>query len=68
MDFRKVIEGVMTYGNYKMLRDSGSTPVELEYFHDHIELEKQYQDKVEPDQLGRDIIDAATCEALGGLQ
>jgi hypothetical protein len=68
MDYRKVIEGVMTYGNYKLMRDSGSTPVELEYFHSHIELEKQYQSGLTPDQLGKDIIDSANCRAVGGLQ
>jgi len=67
MDFKKVIEGVMTYGNYRMMRNSGSTPVELEYFRDHEELEKKYQDKVEPEQLGKDIIDAANCRALGQI-
>jgi len=63
MDFKKVIEGVMTLGNYKMLRDSGSTPVELEYFHGHEELEKQYRDGVEPEALGKAIIDSATSRA-----
>ena len=60
MDFKKVIEGVMTYGNYRMLRISGSTPVELEYFKDHENLERQYQSGILPEQLGKDIIDAAT--------
>jgi len=68
IDFKNVILSVMTYGNYRMMRISGSTPVELEYFRDHETLERQYQDKVEPEALGKAIIDAATCEALGGLQ
>jgi len=68
LDFAKLAAGLLSYGTYVMMREDGSTPVELEYFRDHVELEKKYQDKVEPEALGKAIIDAATCEALGGLQ
>jgi len=68
LDFAKLAAGLLSYGTYVMMRNSGSTPVELEYFRDHETLERQYQDKVEPEALGKAIIDAATCEALGGLQ
>jgi len=68
LDFAKLAAGLLSYGTYVMMRISGSTPVELEYFRDHVELEKKYQDKVEPEQLGRDIIDSFTSKSLGGLQ
>jgi len=68
LDFAKLAADLLSYGTYVMMRNSGSTPVELEYFRDHAELEKKYQDKVEPEQLGRDIIDTANCRVLGGLQ
>lgn len=58
MDFEKVILGVMNYGNYRMMRNSGSTPVELEYFHGYEEMEKQYQSNVSPDELGMAMIDS----------
>ena len=64
MDYKTVILGVMSYGNYCMLRNSGSTPVELEYFKGHEEMEKQYQAGVSPEQLGKDILDSQ----LGVLQ
>lgn len=68
MDFKNVIKGVMNLSMYRMMRESGSTASELGYFHDHKELEKQYQSGLTPDQLGKDMIDAATCKTLGGLQ
>lgn len=60
MDFEKVVLGVMNYSNYKMMRDSGSEANELDYFRDHIEMEKQYLANIDPEQLGRDIIDSQT--------
>ena len=58
MDFEKVILGVMNYSNYKLMRDSGSPADELDYFRDHIEMEKQYQSNISPDALGMAIIDS----------
>ncbi len=58
MDFKKVAIGVTSYSNYCMMRDSGSPADELDYFRDHIEMEKQYRSNVSPDELGRAIIDS----------
>jgi len=68
MDFKKVIEGVMTYGNYRMLRIIVSTTLDLEYFGDHETLERQYLDGIEPEALGKAIIDSATSRASGQIQ
>jgi hypothetical protein len=68
MDLMEAIKGVMNYSTYYMMRKQGSSANELEYFKGYEELEKQYQDGLEPEQLGRDIIDAQTHMANGELQ
>jgi hypothetical protein len=68
MDFEKVIKGVMGYSTYVIMRNQGSSPDELTYFHDHVEMERQYQDGLKPEQLGRAIIDAETSKVLGEMQ
>ena len=58
MDFKSVAIGVMSYGNYCMMRNSGSPASELDYFHGHEEMEKQYTAGISPDEIGRAMIDS----------
>lgn len=68
MDFPKLAESVLSLSLYISSRNAGVSASTLTYFENHEELEQQYLDKINPEQLGRDIIDAAACKALGGLQ